>query len=94
MAKRKWSILNDSERRSAVLSAIRRGRSIKSLADFLDAPPHDVEAMLMSERELGVVRCSNKVWYRTDLPVVPAPPRPPRLTVKQELFLKRQGNLF
>lgn len=94
MAKKKWNELSDADRRASLLSAIRRGRSIKSLADYLDAPPHAVEAMLMSELELGVVRCSNKVWYRTDVELRPEPPRRPRLTVKQELFLKRQGNLF
>lgn len=94
MAKKKWNQLPHNEQVSAVLSAVRRGRSTKSLANYLGAPPYDVESILVSERNNGAVRCSNKVWYRTDQPLTPKQPRPPRLTVKQELFLKRQGNLF
>src|SRR5687768_13657593 len=91
----KWSGLPLGERVRVLLSAIKGGgRTIKQLADFFGTEPALVEELLVVQREAGAVHCTNKVWYPADEPLKPALPRAPRLTAKQELFLKRQGNLF
>ena len=93
-AKRRWRELGHSERRDAVHVACRRGRTLKSLASYLDASEHDVEPHLEALRAAGLVLCTNKIWYRKDIPLRPAEPRAPRVTPKMEKFLAKQGNLF
>ena len=79
MAKRKraWKDLATEERGRAVLSACSRARTTESLATYLGTEPRTVELVLVELREGGLVRCTDKHWYRSDLPIKLPAPRPP-----------------
>jgi len=94
MPKRRWKDLSGEEQSKAVLGACSRGRTSRAIVEFLDAPAPHVEDILVDLRKAGLVRCTDKHWYRADLPLRAHQPKEPRLTEKQLKALARQGRLF
>lgn len=93
--KARWAAGSIEEKRKLILFALRRGKTIQALAGLLDAKLIEVETYIVLMRDDGLIACTNKLWYRKDIPLKPPSARPPRPQTDAELkFTARQGKLF
>lgn len=92
--KPKWKDPSTHDKETAILRELRVGVMSAQLANKVGSDWTEVDLLLAELARRGEVRCTNKLWYRTDLEPKLRPPRAPRLNAEYELFLKKQGRLF